>query len=449
MATAEELLAASEPANKDKILIIDADLRTIAIPSDFGVFGVEFDDDVHRVHFRGPRFYHGVDLSTFDLRINIKNADGEPDLYEITDLAAEENAITFSWLIGRFVARSKGYITFAICFRELTETGEVLREFNTTTATGQILEGLEVGKQMEWEYPNVVENILARLKIIESGNIPLDYSKLPDSVTLEEIVDTQLVAPTASTCWYDADYMPECSITACGYLFPGEIYTVVFDGVTYKSPLKTINLYANGELEIANVYIIGNAEIIRNYYNAMSIGWDFGVVYDPVDDEYKTDEPFAIFAGSKTYFCDSLVASEPYSSSLDVLAGDTARHEFSMSGKALRLRVQTNTIILPMSTVRAGGVFRVNAGGLAERCWDGDNFDGVCVSTTADNPYMLQKANCQIDGIAVVSFTGQLSSGRVKLVADDYGGVRLDRDNGREYLILHHDNDAKKVVLRL
>ena len=172
MATAAELLAAG--VGSEKVLTIDSDLRTISIPAGFGVFGVESDDDVLRVHFRGPRYYHDIDLSTFDLRVNIKNAKNQEDSYPVTDVTVDGNdAITFSWLIGRFTAQYRGDIKFSLCFRELdTTTGDVLREFNTTPATGKILEGLETSEYITQNYPDILGGILLRLESLEENGIP-------------------------------------------------------------------------------------------------------------------------------------------------------------------------------------------------------------------------------------------------------------------------------------
>lgn len=170
MATAEELLAAETGANK--VLTIDGDLRTISIPVGFGVFGVESDDDVLRVHFRGPRYYHDVDLSKFKLRVNITNAQGGEDSYPVTDMAVEDDAITFSWLIGRFAAQYHGQITFSLCFREMDSEGTVTREFNTTTANGTILKGLETSEHIVQKNPDVLENIILRLESLEEHGIP-------------------------------------------------------------------------------------------------------------------------------------------------------------------------------------------------------------------------------------------------------------------------------------
>lgn len=175
MATARELLAAQ--SGEDKILTIDSDLRTIAIPSGFGVFGVESDDDVLRVHFRGPRYYHDVDLSTFNIRVCIHNAKGEPDMFPVEDMTVEEDAdtIIFSWLVGRFTAQHRGTIEFSLCFREIdASTGEITREFNTTTASGTILKGLETSEQIVQKNPDILEGIILRLESLEENGIPAD-----------------------------------------------------------------------------------------------------------------------------------------------------------------------------------------------------------------------------------------------------------------------------------
>lgn len=169
MATAQELLAAT---GGNRILTINSDLRTISIPSDFGVFGVESDDDVLRVYFRGPRYYHDVDLSTFDLRVNIRNANGGEDVYPVTDMTVENDAIQFSWLIGRYTAQYQGTITFALCFREMKSDGTVIREFNTTTATGEILKGLEASEHIVQDHPDILGSILLRLESLEENGIP-------------------------------------------------------------------------------------------------------------------------------------------------------------------------------------------------------------------------------------------------------------------------------------
>ena len=114
MATAEELLNSEEIAART--FSINSDLRTVTPPANFKVFGVESDDDVARIYFKGPRFYKGVDLSTFRVRVNILNANADPDGYSVDDLQVDNSTdtIVFSWLIGRNTAQYDGEIKFSL-----------------------------------------------------------------------------------------------------------------------------------------------------------------------------------------------------------------------------------------------------------------------------------------------------------------------------------------------
>jgi hypothetical protein len=195
MSTAEELLAA---AQEDGTMTIDGELRTISIPSGYEILGVESDDDVNRIRFRGPRYYHGLDLSKFDVRVNIENAKGDLDMFPVNDLAAEDDAITFTWLVGRYTAQYQGSVTFSLCFREIDSQGVITREFNTTTATGVILEGLETSGVIIQQNPDVIENILLRIESLENtvgsgGEISqIDFSNFENG-SFTETVDGEVI----------------------------------------------------------------------------------------------------------------------------------------------------------------------------------------------------------------------------------------------------------------
>lgn len=201
MSTAEELLAA---AQEDGTMTIDGELRTISIPSGYEILGVESDDDVNRIRFRGPRYYHGLDLSKFDVRVNIENAKGDLDMFPVNDLAAEDDAITFTWLVGRYTAQYQGSVTFSLCFREIDSQGVITREFNTTTATGVILEGLETSGVIIQQNPDIIENILLRLDTLENSqtieNILLRLEYLENGQVLgdEHVTSVNGVKPDAT-----------------------------------------------------------------------------------------------------------------------------------------------------------------------------------------------------------------------------------------------------------
>lgn len=169
MATAEEILATMEEVNEQSVLEIESDLRTIKIPGDIKILGVESDDDVFRLHFKMPKMYGEVDLSEFALRINYMNAKQEGDVYQVTDAKVEDDVIGFSWLVGRHAAKYKGSVRFIVCAKLTDSSGIVVKEFNTTTAALPVLEGLETGEEVVQSHPDIIESILLRLDNIEKN----------------------------------------------------------------------------------------------------------------------------------------------------------------------------------------------------------------------------------------------------------------------------------------
>lgn len=142
------------------ILVVDNDLRTIAIPPSIKSLGVASDDGVLRLKFRLPRYYGEFDLSEFKVRINYLNAMKLGDVYKVADVVIEENAMTFSWLVGRFATVMKGKVHFNVCLKKIVGSGEeaeVEKEFNTTPAILPVLEGLETTEQVVRRYPDLVE----------------------------------------------------------------------------------------------------------------------------------------------------------------------------------------------------------------------------------------------------------------------------------------------------
>lgn len=124
-------------------LIIDSDLRTITVPTDY-VFGVHNDKDVLTVPFTMPRYYDNEDLSELDIRVNFVNRDRIASYYDVDDKEVGEDTIEFSWLLGAAVFTRSGEIAFAVSLRSVEEDGHISKEFNTTIATAKILEGLTV-----------------------------------------------------------------------------------------------------------------------------------------------------------------------------------------------------------------------------------------------------------------------------------------------------------------
>ena len=169
MATADEILATMSAEEEKAYLVIESDLRTITIPDEIKILGVESDDDVLRLHFKMPKMYGEFDLSEFELRVNYMNAGNEPDLYEVKDAAVSGDVIEFSWLVGRTAAKFKGDVKFIVCAKLIKADGVVEKEFNTTTAKLPVLEGLETSEAVVQLHPDIIEAILLRLSKLETS----------------------------------------------------------------------------------------------------------------------------------------------------------------------------------------------------------------------------------------------------------------------------------------
>ena len=172
MATAEELLTMNTPAAVnagDEVLTADLNTRVISIPATVGVLGVESDDDVKRLRFSVPRHYGEIDLYEFEININFENARGGGDFYPVDDKTVDGDFLTFSWLVDRSAFAYAGEVTFNICFKKYDDEGNVVKELNTTTASLQVLTGLETSREVVEQNPSAFDVVMFRLYAVEAA----------------------------------------------------------------------------------------------------------------------------------------------------------------------------------------------------------------------------------------------------------------------------------------
>ena len=160
-------------------IVINDDLRTMQIPSNIVLLGVESDDDVNKIPFQMPNSYCGFDLTTFSARINYMNANGDGDVYVVDDLAVDADdpsMMTFTWLVGRSACEYKGDTKFIVCLKLFANdgSGTVLQEFNTTVYSLPVLEGLETTQAVVQQNADIIQYLMDLIE--KSGVIdPDDY----------------------------------------------------------------------------------------------------------------------------------------------------------------------------------------------------------------------------------------------------------------------------------
>lgn len=161
-----DLMIPQEKTLEHQILVVEPDTRTIDVPNDF-LLGVETDNDAERVRFQCPRIVgDNLDLTQYHIYIHYQNAKSEKGKYLCDDIEDDGENITFSWLLSQKVTLYKGQTKFLVCAKK-TETDTIV--WNTTLATGNVLEGLDVDEDIVQQNDDVIEQILLKLEQIEAS----------------------------------------------------------------------------------------------------------------------------------------------------------------------------------------------------------------------------------------------------------------------------------------
>lgn len=171
------------------MLLINGDTRQILVPKEDSIFGVTSDEKTNIKYFKGPRYTkNGIDLAAASIRINYINAGSETNQYLVTDLEANDENIIFSWTLHRSVTIFRGTVYFIVCAVITDENGNITNEWNTTSASGTVLQGIEVdGSAYEEEVADAIESIL------------LAAQKRIDSMVVDDTLTQQGVAADSKT----------------------------------------------------------------------------------------------------------------------------------------------------------------------------------------------------------------------------------------------------------
>lgn len=165
---------------------IDEHLRVISIPKNGVVAGVEGDKNVNKIKFGMNRYYHCFDMSTFSGRILYSNAKGNKNYYNITDMQASGNTITFSWLVDADAVQYMGKTAFVVYLFK-TQGSELRQKFYSTLATLKVLEGMEVDSAVPVEkQTDIIERMKEEISAYAEEvkkSLPADYTAMTEQVS--------------------------------------------------------------------------------------------------------------------------------------------------------------------------------------------------------------------------------------------------------------------------
>lgn len=240
---------------------IDSNTREIIFLDNSECFGVEFDKNTQRIEFSCPKIVgDNLDLTNCICRINYINAKGCRDSYLIDDILVDGDNITFTWRLKGKVTAGRGNCLFIFCARQVTETGIIEKEWNTTVAKASIKRGLETNSHIEEEYSDILESILLKINSVSLTTAVNAESTNENVPTAKAVYDAlrDIDVPSGTPDWAQND--PDGN----GYIknrFGGydEIVEIVACTVTVNK--------SNKEININNVNIDTNKDVIVSINN--------------------------------------------------------------------------------------------------------------------------------------------------------------------------------------
>lgn len=175
----------------DSYLEINPNTREIIIPDEEKVLGVMSDDDGERKYFRIDRYAgNNLDFSKANIYVNYRDAEGNINQYLCDDVQVKNDAVVFSWLLSRSALMYKGTVYFIVCCKWSNSDGTLTNEWNTTLATGEVLEGLEATAVVKAKYSDIIEQLLNLFA--ENVDTDITYSKTRRVVTLKKNDDANV-----------------------------------------------------------------------------------------------------------------------------------------------------------------------------------------------------------------------------------------------------------------
>ena len=156
MATTEELLAQleAEAQIETPVCIIDPDTRTITVPPEYQLLGVEGDKMVERIPFCCPKIVgDNQDLSQdYILFINYVNASGDPDAYRIDDMTDKIEEVFIRIYMNRITSiRPEAIQMLDIVIGCCKEVANLMGEFADFRHSKKLKEGIIHINTMEEE----------------------------------------------------------------------------------------------------------------------------------------------------------------------------------------------------------------------------------------------------------------------------------------------------------
>ena len=169
--TYDDIAAYGVSSEEEKHIIIGLD-RRIVVPDALKRIAVQYDHNIETVTFDCPRYWDDHDMSKMIVYINYRLPNGDLGSYIATNIKASGDRMTFDWTILKGVTQYKGGIAFLICIKKTDSEGLESNHWNSELCTDMyISEGLETVEQETYSYPDLVNQLLERMTVVEQINV--------------------------------------------------------------------------------------------------------------------------------------------------------------------------------------------------------------------------------------------------------------------------------------
>lgn len=219
----DEIAAYSVNSEAEPHIIIGRD-KFITVPLSLQRIGVEHEHDIETVTFECPRYWDEHDLSGMFIYINYMLSNGYKDSYPVENVTVQDDIILFTWTISRNVTQVSGDIKFIACAKKVDTEGIEVIHWNTELCEDMyVSKGLETEELVSEEYPDLITELLLRVKSVQDINIQADEM----SSVLAEAKAAAVVAEEAKNVATDeANYIKNSYANALKGNASGEIVRV-------------------------------------------------------------------------------------------------------------------------------------------------------------------------------------------------------------------------------